>query len=202
MFQNTICTEPSVSLFDEQASDQVLRVLGDASPFVVRELVPALLNASKEQLLTGLTVLAPAPAAVGAAVPVERWIAAEQDVHDHAETPEIATLIVIIGLADESLDHLRRHKLGATDRRQKLRRSHGTRQRIVELDARTEVEVAHLDRRQFVRIHAQDILWLEISMGDSCETRAKQNGIIYDSTFNFDSIPDSHRWSETQLPFL
>lgn len=166
MLQNTIGAEPSVSLLDEQASDQVLGILGDASPFLVRELVPALLDAGEEQLLAGLTVLAPGPAAVCAAVPVERRIAAEQNVHDHAETPEIATLVVIIGLADEGLDHFRRHELGAAHRRQKLRRGHGTRQRVVELDARSKIEVAYLDRRQLVRIHAQDVLGLEISMGD------------------------------------
>lgn len=126
MFQNTICTESSVSLLDQQASDQVFRVLRDASPLLVRELVPAFLNAGEEQLLTGLTVLAPTPAAVGAAVPVERWIATEQDVHDHAKTPEITTLVVIIGFADKGFDYLWRHKLGATDRRQKLWCSHRT----------------------------------------------------------------------------
>lgn len=126
MFQNTICTEPSVSFLDEQAFDQVLRVLRDASPFLVRELVPALLNAGKEQFLTGLTVFTPTPAAVGATVPIERWIAAEQDVHDHAKTPEITTFIVIMGLADKGLDHFWRHKFRATDRRQKLWCSHRT----------------------------------------------------------------------------
>lgn len=166
MLQNTISAQPPVSLLNEQASDQVLGVLGNASPFLVRELVPALLDAGEEQLLAGLAILAPAPAAVGAAVPVKGRIAAEQDVHDHAEAPEIATLVVIIGLADEGLDHFRRHKFGAAHRRQKLRRSHRTRQRVVELDARSEIEVAHLDRRQLVRIHAQDVLGLEISMGD------------------------------------
>lgn len=134
MFQNAFGAEPSVSFLDEQASDQVLRILGNASPFLVWKLVPALLNAGEKQFLTGLTVLAPAPTAIGTTVPIEGRIAAEQDVHDHAEAPEIATFIVIISLADEGFDYLRRHKLCAAHRRQKLWCSHRTRQRVVELD--------------------------------------------------------------------
>lgn len=134
MFQNTIGAEPLVGLLNEQASDQIFRVLGDASPFLVGELVSAFLNTGEEQLLTGLTILSSAPTAIGAAIPIERRITAEENVHNNAETPEIATFVVIIGLADESLDHFRRHKFGATHRCQKLRRCHRTRQRVVELD--------------------------------------------------------------------
>lgn len=134
MLQDTIGAEPLVCLLDEQAPDQIFRVLGDASPLLVGELVSALLNTGEQQFLTGLTIFPPAPAAVGAAVSVKGRIAAEQNVHDDPETPEIATFVVVIGLADEGLDYFRRHKLGAAHRRQKLRRCHRTRQRVVKLD--------------------------------------------------------------------
>jgi len=135
MFQNTIGAEPLVGIFDEQASDQIFCVLGDASPLAVGEIVSAFLNTGEKHFLTGLTILPPVPAAICTAVPIERRITTKQYVHDNAETPEIATLVVIIGFADESLDYFRRHKFGAAHRRQKLRRCHRTRQRVVELDA-------------------------------------------------------------------
>lgn len=117
MFQNTIGAEPLVGVLNEQASDQIFRVLGDASPLAVGEVVSALLNTGEKHFLTGLTILPPAPAAIGAAVPVERRITAKQYVHDNAEAPQIATLVVIIRFADESLHHFWRHELGAAHRR-------------------------------------------------------------------------------------
>jgi len=167
MFQNTIGAEPLVGLLNEQASDQIFRVLGDASPLLVGELVSALLNTGEEQLLTGLTVLSPAPSTIGAAVSIEGRITAEQNVHNNAETPKIATFVVIIGLADESFNYFRRHELGAAHRCQKLRRCHRTRQRVVKLDTWSKIKVAYFDRRQLVRIHAQEVLGLEISMSNT-----------------------------------
>jgi len=167
MFQNTIGAEPLVGFLNEQASNQIFRVLGDASPFLVGKLVSTLLNTGEEQLLTGLTIFSSTPTAIGAAVSIEGRITAEQNVHNNTETPEIATFVVIIGLANESLDHFRRHKLGAAHRCQKLRRCHRTRQRVVELDTRSKIEVTYLDWRQLVRIYAQEVLGLEISMSNT-----------------------------------
>lgn len=165
MFQNTIGAEPLMCFLDEQASNQIFRVLGDASPLLIGKLVSALLNTGEQQFLTGLTIFPSAPTAVSAAVAVKGRIAAEQNIHDDTKAPEIATFVVIIGLADECLDYFRRHKLGAAHWRQKLRRCHRTRQRV-ELDTWSKIKVAYLDWRQLVRIHAQEVLGLEISMSD------------------------------------
>lgn len=167
MFQNTVGAQPLVGFLDQQSSDQIFRVFRNASPFVIRKFVPALLNTGEKQFLTSLTILSSFPAAIGTAVPVERRIATEKNVHDNTETPEIATLVVIIGFPDERFDDFRCHKIGTAHRGQKLRRSHGTGQRVVEFDAGAKIEIADFDRSQFVRIHAQNVLGFQISVGNS-----------------------------------
>lgn len=72
-----------------------------------------LLNGLEQQLLTLATVLAAIPAAVLLTVAGERRIAAQQDVRDDAQRPQVAALVVVVGLADEQIDHLGGHKFGA-----------------------------------------------------------------------------------------
>lgn len=162
--EDALGAEALAGLLDEQALDEILGLLGDASPLGVGELVLALLNAGEEHLLAGAAVLAALPATVGAAVAVEGRIAAEQDVHDDAKTPEIAALVVVVGLSDEGLDDLGRHELGATHRRQQLGSRQGRGRGVVELDAGAQVEVADLDGRELVRVDAQDVFGLEVSV--------------------------------------
>lgn len=125
MFQNTFGAEPLVGFLHQQSPDQIFRVFRDALPLVVRKFVPALLNTGKQKLLASLAVLSSLPTAVGAAIPVEWWITAEENVHNYAEAPQVATFVVIICLPDESFDNFRCHEISTADWRQKLRRRHG-----------------------------------------------------------------------------
>lgn len=126
MFENTFGAEPLVGFLDQQSSDQIFRVFRDALPFVVRKFVPALLNTGKQELLASLTILSSLPTAIRTAIPVERWITTEENVHNYAEAPQIATLVVIICLPDESFYNFRSHEVSAADWRQKLRRGYRT----------------------------------------------------------------------------
>lgn len=62
-----------------------------------------------------LAVITQLPAAVSAAVPVERRVAAQQNIHNDAQGPEIAPLVVGSIVPDERLNHLRSHKLGTAN---------------------------------------------------------------------------------------
>ena len=166
--EDALGAEALVRLLDEQPADEVLGLAGDAVPLGLGELVLAPLDAGEEHVLAGAAVLAALPAAVGAAVAGEGRVAAEQDVHDDAEAPEVAALVVVVGLADERLDDLRGHELGAAHRGQQLGRRDGRGDRVVELDARAQVEVADLYRRQLVRVHAEDVLRLEVPVRYAC----------------------------------
>lgn len=60
--------------------------------------------------LAGRAVLTTLPATVSAALPVERGIAAEQDIHNDSKAPEVAALVVRVGLSDKGLHHLWCHE--------------------------------------------------------------------------------------------
>lgn len=62
--------------------------------------------------LARLAHLSPVPAAVGATVPGEGGAAAQQDVQDDPQAPEVAALVVEGGLVGEHLHHLGGHVLG------------------------------------------------------------------------------------------
>lgn len=61
--------------------------------------------------LAGRAGLAAVPAAVAAAVAHERRVAAEQDVEDDTQAPEVAAFVVDAGLLAEGLHHLGGHVL-------------------------------------------------------------------------------------------
>lgn len=61
--------------------------------------------------LAGGAGLPAVPAAVAAAVAHEGRVAAEQDVEDDAQAPEVAALVVDTGLLAEGLHYLRGHVL-------------------------------------------------------------------------------------------
>lgn len=167
MLEYLLSRDPLMGLLNQKSANEIARLVG----YAVGEVVSALLNTGEQQLLARLTILATLPAAVGAAIAAERRIAAQQNVENNAEAPQVAALVVVAGLADERLDHLGRHELGTAHRGEQLRRRHWTRLRVVELDARAKIKVAHLDGRQFLRVHAQNVLRLEISMSNACNNR-------------------------------
>ena len=92
------------------------------------------------------------PAAVCPAASLKGWVAAEQNVGDDAQRPEITALVVSqVGLLlrhrvhvieivkVEDLDNLRCHVLGRADRALQPRRGDGL------IDRGAEIEVAELD---------------------------------------------------------
>lgn len=64
----------------EHAFDQVFRVLRDGAPVFLRERELALQHPLEDHLVVR---------------PVERRVAAQQDVHDHAARPQVALLVVV-----------------------------------------------------------------------------------------------------------
>lgn len=117
--------------------------------------------------LTSTAVLAPFPAAITATFTVEGWVATQEDVHHHSQAPQVAALVVRVGLSDKGLNHFRSHELSTAYRSQELGSRQGGAERAVELDARSQVEVANLHRSQLVAMHTQDVFWLQIAVGDS-----------------------------------
>ena len=58
------------------------------------------------------------PSALAAAVATEWRVAAQEDVHDDAEAPEVAPLVVdkvALGVIHEGLDDLRRHEFSRSN---------------------------------------------------------------------------------------
>ena len=117
----------------EQVADEVLGVVGDARPVVARELVDALLDALEQQLLTLGALLAALPAAVAAALARERTLARQHDVHNHAQAPQVAPLVVR-HVVDERLDHLGRQVLGRAHWCAQLGRGHWSCRPTINLD--------------------------------------------------------------------
>ena len=170
MLQDRLSGQASRGVFDEQAADQILGLVGDEAPLAFGKVVATLLDAGEQQILTRLASLAALPSASGSAVAVKRRISAQQNVHDDAKRPQIAALVVrqVEGLlrADESVDHFGRHEFRTADRCQQFGRRNGRVEVRVELDARTEIEITDLDRRQPVGVDAQNVLRLEIPVRD------------------------------------
>lgn len=82
------------------------------------EEVPAdctFLNRLKQQLLTVCTVLAAVPPAVLFAVAGERWIAAEQNVGNDSQRPQVAALVVVVRLALEQGHNFWCHEFCTSD---------------------------------------------------------------------------------------
>ena len=97
---------------DQQVTDQIPGLFGHRVPLVVREVVLSVLDAVEEQVLTGVAGLASFPAAVLAALPVERRVAAQHDVQDDTQAPQVAALVVGPGLVRPHVYYFRRHELG------------------------------------------------------------------------------------------
>lgn len=93
--------------------------------------------------LAGRAGLPPVPATVAATVAHEGRVAAEQDVEDDAQAPEVTALVVDAGLLAEGLHHLGGHVLGRAARGKQLWCGDGGAV-PVELDTTAQVEVADL----------------------------------------------------------
>lgn len=139
------------------------------SPLLGVKLKLSLLDVGEEVHLTVVTLAAGRPGTVLATRPTEGRVAGQKDVHHHPEAPKVTPLVILevfLRVLDEGLHDLRSHKLGAAHRGQEQRRSVGA-AAGVELDPGSEVEIAKLDRGEPVLVHAQNVLGLEISMGDT-----------------------------------
>lgn len=117
--------------------------------------------------LAGSAVLTTLPATVSATLSVERRIAAEQNIHDDSKAPQVATLVVRVGLSNKGLHHLRRHELSTAHWRQELRRRQRRAQRAVELYARSQVKVADLHWSQLVPVDTEDVFRLQVTVSNS-----------------------------------
>jgi hypothetical protein len=61
--------------------------------------------------LTSMTVFSSLPTTVRPTVPIERWVATQQDVHNHSQWPEITPLIIRVRFTNKSLHNFRSHEL-------------------------------------------------------------------------------------------
>lgn len=61
--------------------------------------------------LTCLTVFSSLPTTVRPTVPIERWVATQQDIHNHSQWPEITPLIIRVRFTNKSLHNFRSHEL-------------------------------------------------------------------------------------------
>lgn len=177
MFQHGLSRETTWCLLDQQTANEILGLLRDVSPFTIGKFITSLLDAGEQKALARLASLSALPSAIGSAMAVEWRVAAEQNVHDNAKRPEIASLVISVDhLADKSIDDFWSHKFGAAHWCEQFRRRDGRIEVRVELDARTEIEITDLDRRQTVGIDAKDVFRLEVSVGDPLLVEELQAG--------------------------
>ena len=167
MLEHRLGGQAARSIPDEEPFNQVLGFLRDDTPFPIGELVTALLNARKQEILTRLTSLALLPSAAGAAVAVERRVTAQQNVHDDTERPKIAPLVVASGVPYERVHYFGSHKLSTAYRSQELRGGNGRVEGRIEFDARAEIKIADLDRCQAVRIDAEDVFRFQVPVSNA-----------------------------------
>jgi hypothetical protein len=152
----------------QQVADEVLGIVRHVGPVLIVELHLALSDGVEEQLLTHRAVLPLFPAAVGAAASAKRHIAAEKDVHNDTQRPQITLfviakvlLFVIIIIHEKRVHNLGGHVLDAADRGEQSRCAH------VNIDPAAQVKVAQLDGAGRVVVHAEDVVRLHIAMGNA-----------------------------------
>ena len=171
-------TQPLLGIFHEQPFDEILGLRGHAAPLLGVELEVSVLDVGEEVELALVALAARRPAAVPAAGAAEGRVAGQQDVEHHAEAPQVAPLVVrevLLRVLDEGLHDFGRHELRAAHGRQQQRRGVGAAARV-ELDPGAEVEVAELDRGERVPVHAENVLRLEVSVGDPLGVEEGEGG--------------------------
>ena len=99
----------------------------------------------------------------------KRWMPAQQDVQDHAQTPEVALLVVHgrLEIVDECLCDLRRHELGRADGGEELGGGDGGVVLGAEVDAAAQAKVADLDGGNTELALTQDVLRFEVTMSNA-----------------------------------
>jgi hypothetical protein len=73
------------------------------------------LDRFEQQILAITTILAPIPATVLFTITRKGWIAAQQDISNNAQRPQITSLIVVVGFTDEQINNLGCHKFSASN---------------------------------------------------------------------------------------
>jgi len=112
--QHVSGTQPLLSVLHQQLSDEILGWSGHCAPFLGVELELALLDVVEEVELTEVAGAARSPGALVATGATEGRVAAEQDVHHHAQTPEVTPLVVLeifLGVFYEGFYDLGCHEL-------------------------------------------------------------------------------------------
>lgn len=76
------------------------------------------------------------------------------NLHDHAQAPDVAALVVRVKLlVHERVHHLRGHVLGAADRRRQFGRADGIQH--ARATSRRQIEIADLHRRHLHRVKSK-----------------------------------------------
>ena len=113
--QHVSGTQPLLSVLHQQFSDEILGWSGHCAPLLGVELELALLDVVEEVELAEVAGPARSPGALVATGATEGRVAAEQDVHHDAQTPEVTSLVVLeifLGVFYEGFHDLGCHELG------------------------------------------------------------------------------------------
>ena len=100
-------------ILDEELGDEVFSLIGDVLPLGLRKVEMTVLDGVEEELLAGIARLTLIPTALTATIARERGVAAQQDVHDDPQGPQVAPLVVgqvTLGVVHEGFDDLGSHE--------------------------------------------------------------------------------------------
>merc|ERR1712001_815813 len=178
--------ESCPGVLDEEPLDEVLCLGGDGGPVLVGEHEASLLDAGEKPLLAIGARLPPIPSAVEAAVASKGGVAAQEDVHDHPQAPEVALLVVadalvvvvVVVVNQEGVNNLRGHVLQTSPRAEKGWGDGG-----VNADrCGAEVKITKLDRTRRVAVHAKNVVRLEVPVRDALLVQVLQSPgqVLYD----------------------
>ena len=180
--EKLLCGQPLGAVFGQQLQDEGPGHHGDLRPVSLGEGHVALADVLEEALLTLGAVLSLVPAAVVAAVAREGGVATEKDVHDDSQGPHITFLVVddrvlvlvrvvFIITDEEGVDHLGGHVLEAAHRGQEVRGAD-----VDVAGVAAEVKVTELDRDGGVCVDAEDVVRLDIPVGDAATVKELDGG--------------------------
>ena len=152
---------PHLGVFNEELPDQILGALGDS--IVCGEGDPAGGDALEEQLLARSTRFSVIPATLETTPSGEGRSSEQHDVEGDAEGPHVAPLVVGALVSDEEVYYFGCHELSGAD--------WGVHERGGEVGdikfLSSEVEVAYLDLGEVFGVVAEQVIELEVSVGDA-----------------------------------
>ena len=113
MSRNHFGRKTLTGILDEELGDEVFSLIGDVLPLGLRKVEMTVLDGVEEELLAGIARLTLIPTALTATIARERGVAAQQDVHDDPQGPQVAPLVVgqvTLGVVHEGFDDLGSHE--------------------------------------------------------------------------------------------